>query len=800
MSFERSDNIRIKLENIKSLKTNNEIEIELRYQHPNKNTFNIFKNYASSSLLRKEEVFIMDIRNDNIIKRNYYIKKNNTYEKESTVILQKKNIYPFEYINNFKLSFQEEQVITNFTQIDSSLIRIKNRSSYKINDNWRLDLTIVYSEKVNQIEDLKKIVHTIFGNEKHNLNISYEIELEYIGDIKNLNYPEINNLTLEFNNNLTGSNTFNVKSYIKKKLHLPYDFISIKQSLPNVITITHDNYGDIYPPMQYVITTKTDGIHALLITIKNKYIIMLDGGKIIEFEKDGISPDNIFEGEYMNDKFYIFDILLLNNTSLTNYSYHERIEHINEIKDLHKMNVKIKKFTLISSMEILQSVIDEYSSLSSSEESEEDGLIFNAPNQTYFKSKIYKWKPLKHNTIDFLIKEYNNKIYLFNGIDSGLLMRYNIYKCKEHNDIFPKEIREKRYIPIQFSPPFSFGKKIYILDSLSQNWNIDFKKDNIGEFKWDSEKEEFQLVRIREDRSGFGNDYKVAESIWRNIINPFYIEDLMTGVSSYFKTRKDVMHTNYVYFMSMVKERYMKTLHGNVVDLGAGRGQDIKRYYQSDIKHLLVIDNDKTALTEFMRRRIQYFEKYKNIKNKTSFSLNIKLADFTQPIEFTEDELNYKYDILTANLSIHYAFGNEQNVRNVIETINKLNVKKIIIMCMFGDKVFNLLSLNNIEYDNAWNYIENDVLKLSIKRLYKSNELTDFGQKIAVKLPFSAEEYYEEYLINLQSFSKLLNEYNYEIYSSNTLDYYFNKIDATKLNDVEKMYVSLYGVIKIKRI
>jgi hypothetical protein len=152
--------------------------------------------------------------------------------------------------------------------------------------------------------------------------------------------------------------------------------------------------------------------------------------------------------------------------------------------------------------------------------------------------KVYKYKPCDKLTIDFYIKKSpdnfakNTKdqtLYLlFCGISKNMFFKLRMNFTRRYDDIFPN-INTKnlpQYFPIQFSP----GNQHHIYHFWS---NYKYLDNEIGEFLYDVHSHKWKLEKIRYDLkvevargNYFGNDYKVAESIWISYKNPLVIENM----------------------------------------------------------------------------------------------------------------------------------------------------------------------------------------------------------------------------------------------------------------------------------
>ena len=553
-------------------------------------------------------------------------------------------------------------------------------------------------------------------------------------------------------------------------------------------------------------------------------------------ELDEISDSDIF--------LYIFDILSLENDKIAFEPFENRIKELengfNKVKMLKNVNVKeYKKLT----SEYKSELKDFYEKKSLNKTYEIDGLIFipnsNVQNKdTKFKMNTnysnmvgYKWKPIEHMTIDFFVCKlpknmytnipYNNYklksnefIYiLFSGISKSDYEKFKLSYMVDYKKIINEKYMNGNMFPIQFTTSDNIYNYIYIG---SEN-----ELDNrICEFGYDLNKHSWKFKKIRSDRDVelergdyFGNYYTISEYIWNNINNPLTFDMLIGDNSSYFINDENDFYKAQRSFNSFVKTFALESIISEqlndknqtdfVIDLASGKGQDLARLSNLDFKSGLFIDNDKNALSELLNRK--HHLKTRNNKQMQIFIKNIDLKTNYLEIIKTINELNIKKesaDIIICNFAIHYIIINDDYLTNFIKLLDyylKPN-GRFIFTCFDGQRVFNLLKDTEI-----WNSYENNNLKFSIKKLFKSENLANNGQKIDVLLPFSNNEYYTEYLVNLDYVSNVFNQSNFtteiSLSFSTLLDEFKNRNSKVynNLSKSDKEFINLYQYVIIKK-
>jgi len=430
--------------------------------------------------------------------------------------------------------------------------------------------------------------------------------------------------------------------------------------------------------------------------------------------------------------------------------------------------------------------------------------------------RVYKYKPPEQLTIDFLIKkcpaklqeenkftDHDNKILylLFCGINKRVFYKLSMRLIKHYNDIFPNIDTKNlpQYFPIHFEP--SSKKNAYLFWSDKEDLD-----GEVGEFLYNIKKEEWTLTKIREDRkvevkrgNYFGNNYKVAEFVWMAYLDPLVIEDINKDDNKddniYFQEYDNILHKASRNFNSNVKSEIFKKYRNTnwVIDLASGKGQDLFRYSNNNMRNIIFLEIDKVALTELIIRKHSFSndEKYKNHMNILIQNVDL-LDDYKDNIKKINNVYtSHNIDLIMCNLSFHYFVKNMESLDNICQLINHYLISggTFIFSTFDGNKIVNLLEENNGE----WTVKVGDKIKYSIKKKYKENHITNIGQKIDVLLPFSKNTYYEEYLVNIDTIEKELKKYNIFLKDNIPFSNYFNSYDSIyELDHDDRKYVDLY--------
>jgi hypothetical protein len=772
--------------------------------------------------------------------------------------------------------------IKPFILDENAIIRFKNRVSFieeEAGIKWRIDMTIVRQTRgseINSVKNIKKQMFdstvtpetllNIFNDTKVSQNIyKYEIEAELLNkenynkdvtanehikpiDIKNMAkkiiYIANPNYLLDMllhNKILIIAKILKVPTFIQKQKK-----IGLRRILPKVQALTRYDYNLLYQNLYqqndlYFITDKADGERAVGMCKDNiAYILTTE---IKEFKIMENQPETIVDAEYIEsiNTLYIFDVIMCNGIDISNMPFESRKLSLNSAAETlkkFKINVEVKPYLSINITNLKEKIEETYNR--PNRPYNIDGLIFVKSGENYVNTKSYKWKDIKHNTIDFLVKkvpqsvlnskkfpEKNNytMYFLFVGITYDLFKSLGLRTCYGYDNIFEdnKLKQSGAYFPIQFSPSIAPLAYIYYHPNITVYTN-EMLDNKIIEFRCvnnctatNGPIVEWQIVKIRTDRqydvdskTYYGNDYRIAEITYINYLDQFPLEQLYKNneEGQYFMGNKPKMYEAQTAVISYVKSKRISNFnHYNwIVDIGCGRGADLKRYFDANVKNLIAIDSDKAAIAELIRRKHIFANDNSIIKKSTN--IYAVLADMTTKYEdilatiysSIEDIQPNSIDCIICNLSIHYYIYTSELLQNFINFVdNMLKVNgSLVITCFFGKEVFNLLK--DLNEGQIWSSYEDCVLKYSIKKMYSSNMLENMGQKIEVIHPFSRGNYYEEYLINIDFLINEFSKYNYKVTVNNNIS---NKIInsfkssnsnmAIKLTKNDELYLSLYG-------
>lgn len=461
------------------------------------------------------------------------------------------------------------------------------------------------------------------------------------------------------------------------------------------------------------------------------------------------------------------------------------------------------------------------------------GLILVRPGQPYAETQTYKWKALEDNTIDFYARKApaaalgrppylaapgHALYFLFVGIRADLYRQLGLQRCPGYEELFGRSAAGgPEYFPLQFSPPdtpFAFlyqhpaggpdiDKKVVEMRVATQRKPAAAAaakprpaKKKVGGGDADAplaatappRTVDWELVRVRTDRQRdlrtqryFGNDWTVAEKTWLNVFDEFTLDQLWAGPGAvYFRGTKDTAYAAQTALVRAATTRRIEALldAGWVVDLAAGRGQDLGRYLAAGVHHLVAVDNDRAALSELVGRRYTHARKLREREagrgrgagrgagGRRATTVHVLAADVNAPWADTRAAVGALglpaegADAVVCNLAVHYFLGTVEALRNFVELARALLRPggTLALLAFAGEAVHALLQRRGIAAGQTWESRDGDglALKYAIRREYAAETLTEAGQKIAVLHPFSDGALYEE---NLVSFGALKAEF-----------------------------------------
>lgn len=438
-------------------------------------------------------------------------------------------------------------------------IRPKSRS-YKENQLYKkyLNLWEQTNEKLSSVNE-----------EKIDSSQLYLSILNDISEFKNQNNIDTDT---ELNNNNVIKTLKDIFNQVQQRT---YQNFTLKRATQQAKLFTREVMSKM---SQVFVTEKTDGYHSLWIVVKDinetHHVFMYYKNDLIKLSNSPFIMNNTFilknnmmiiEGEFVEHKntFHAFDFILgFNFNRVYKQSFKNRLQQLKDnIRLFSSIDVPteytLKTFILLNMNQSTQPVLpsrndawvdsdykDVLSILGVETLNFEGLMIYPNDNTEYSRTTIFKWKPIKHQTIDFLAKRLNNddeNVYTYILFSTGTKREFTgvdnrFFEISNFND---------DVIPVRFN--------IWDTDSKTNKYGIFKTKhddlDNkivelrlvnhmgnyippLGEIpKW-------EFVQVREDRQQlldsrtyFGNFYTVAQSIWNYYQNPITVSEILTNMS-----------------------------------------------------------------------------------------------------------------------------------------------------------------------------------------------------------------------------------------------------------------------------
>ena len=212
-----------------------------------------------------------------------------------------------------------------------------------------------------------------------------------------------------------------------------------------------------------------------------------------------------------------------------------------------------------------------------------------------------------------------------------------------------------------------------------------------------------------------------------------------------------------------------KVVRQSVLDIGCGRGGDILKMYHARVGEYVGIDPDFEGIYSatdgaisrynFMKSKFPDFGKVTYIQADgsvpfNSVAQNKYIANLSQENKDTIDKIftkTRKFDNISSQMVIHYLFGNNQSIDNLIDNIkNYLKKDGYILLTLFDpDMIHKHFDANN---KITSTYTDKDGKRTILYEIIKkySGDVSDMvGSPIDVHMSWISEEgkYVEEYLV-----------------------------------------------------
>lgn len=575
-----------------------------------------------------EDSVIYDINNDTGIAYRYY-PASSTIERK--IILQKNDITDTILPLVFRYAKEDTANVDDSNMLNDAKLYIrKQRVTYKSMlpalADWRIEKTIRFF--TDSASSNKLTTHLLDENvESEYFYDIVDVEFEYTGEAHSI-IRSVSDLL---------STLFPV---MFKYVNITYGRINsilrtdISQLGQKVDIITQDIINR-EPITRYSITEKIDGERCLLIVFGNDIYIQLSTSfkrvasvgaseQSSMFNRDKRRSLIIVDTEYLNDTYYMFDLLYANGKVSENFTDRTPLidAFILEYGDYINMK-RLSSFTLTTWDDALDFIdINETSTVFNNVPI--DGIILRDGN------KLYKLKNKSHLTVDFLIR-YNHLdgfCYLFTIGDPKEVITEKPFTEPYNKLLFGYHLSEKintssAYILADF--PYMKASYRLIMDDYA------LYDGKVTEMLL-TEDGSWKPVRIRHDKE-YPNGYKIALSLYGLMYNDRTMdaraiasstEDKITVLKQLYPTfinthvkafvlSSDVsivdVFSNYHSVLGML---YIASSQMNTINMSLYKLSMSKIFYNKDIKGLLFRDyrtifNDMLSLSAgFYKQSLNY--------------------------------------------------------------------------------------------------------------------------------------------------------------------------------------------------
>jgi hypothetical protein len=547
----------------------------------------------------------------------------------------------------------------------------------------------------------------------------------------------------------------------------------------------------------------------------------------------------IFDCELIGNTAYAWDYAVADGIPAPN-KFEDRVANMRSLCEKYSspvVNIIAKIFTKITDVNLESAVVSTWKRSESNPLLPCDGMIFTPGDASYHATLSRKWKPLSHMTIDFLavlvapdsplltgdpdtnpyitplsVPSVNTQpgkytYILFVGIQHMERLRFGIGLIEGYDDMMADVKTDGRYYPVQFSTSFNPLAHIFITDIPDLHMKIvELSLMNAKNPQW-------EFHKIRDDRTVtqgyYGNNYRFAEEIYSNYIDPLPLEGLYNVTKSYFVASKTSLHRASNKFRRFVANASIKSAKGVefAIDLACGRGADLQTWRDVKAQNVLMIDRDSSAIAELIERKFSTHggsgsSDTKIIRDNDNLCIWTMVSDMLAPdlLQRSTDYIGANtVDAIVCNFAIHYicdTIDHMKAVMNYVKTMLRVG-GEFSFVTMDGKSVYDLLS------KGEYTHYEGSVLKYGIKPHYKG-KLLPCGQYISVWLDL-ANAYVDEPLCVVEELIKCGGD-AFECVSNDKFSKYWDDFEketlnfASKVTDDDKNYSDLFRRVVLRKV
>lgn len=562
---------------------------------------------------------------------------------------------------------------------------------------------------------------------------------------------------------------------------------------PLPYTISKDQFDSGVLSCGYSVTDKADGTRYLMYVDNHHHVCLIPRdnkslhSKLIYKGIDKLLKQNsIFDGEYVDTTYYIFDCLVFNSKIVTEQNLTVRLKYCQLFANKYSSNnlalppssvksasaktfrsptitrqtanylkIKVKKFYFTDVYTNAARIWKEKSALPYVL----DGLIFTPIYEPYFNKNIYKWKD--YDTFDFFIRKIKFteseevwKLYIagFNP-KNGDYQHYEFKGIDGRGTFFFKLPGGHSFMRETLRVPFT-------LDTVKvpRKLGASFDNNSVVEFKYNAMWKPFKQ---RHDKT-FANGIKATNDAWVSVSNPITIQNMKAGVPMFCGRQ----------FHNKIKDGLIQKYSSNkkVLDIGSGAGGDIQKYKKHRASTVVGVDIVEVQYPHDTR----YMRFYKVPENQAD-SYTITTIIKNDPVK--------KFDVINCHFAVHYFFKSNATLANFVSNLKStLNKEGLVVLtCIDGFKL--------IQFMNGKRTFENSVVKISLPQASVS-QLT--GNKVSILL--KGTKYFNttsnEYIVPTNLFINYMASNGFSLIEKQNFSHYCSlyKQQCNLMSPEEKAY------------
>lgn len=514
----------------------------------------------------------------------------------------------------------------------------------------------------------------------------------------------------------------------------------------------------------YSVALKLDGLRAILFVFGNN-VYHIDSRFKVSFTGIILGDANfnncVFDCELFRGKYYLFDCIFFKGKDLREGSsmfLEKRLEFIKTFVSEAKNERLVEKEHHFGNHYLLATEL----TAKNLSNKDFDGLIFTPVNSSYpLKKKDpgvpLKWKPEELNTIDFLIKK---------GQVSEDHTIWELFVTDIQRKLVPFEVKDYPEI-----------HKISVPTNISDN----FFDQSVVECRFDKTSDSFVPLRPRHDKIS-PNYIGVAQSNFDLTITPYTFEKM-----NKMKKRDTTYFFNMRRFHNWIKrvlldEYAIPNGNGGLLDLCCGKGGDIYKWGDNNIRYVEGYDICKDSVSEAKERYAKMVEKpiYKNM------DYHFYHKDLSKSIIETERH----FDTASCFFAVHYFFDSENSLVNLVKNTRNLKIGGHLILTCFDDTKLKAKDYN----------ISTSKFKISRKNVDPSKL---FGNSIDVFLEDTVlSEATTEFVINQSDFISRMSFQGFKLVQSKLFEEYYTEWskNANYLDNTSKLFSFLNVALVFEKV